>query len=118
VKALVAEGDSRARRALRWLLEDDGLVVEAVGDDTYLVRLAEQADVVVVDMGMHGSGDLTVLEQLHSAGVRTPVVAYSPTAQPGLRVAAEMLGARAFVATIGEPSALRRAVGLAASPRW
>ena len=118
MRALVAEGDNRARWVLRWLLEDDGFAVDSLADDAGLVSAAEQVDVVVVDIGMLGSGDLTALEELHAAQVHTPVVAFSSTVQPELRVAAEMLGATSYVPTMAEPSQLRHAVELATSPRW
>ena len=110
VKALVAEGDSRSRRAVRWMLEDDGFIVDAVGDDTNLLALAKSVDVVVVDIGMPGSIGMTALEEQHAAQVHIPVVAFSSTSQPYLRLAAEMLGATAFVPTIAQPLPLRTAV--------
>jgi DNA-binding NarL/FixJ family response regulator len=99
------------------MLEDHGFSVDAIGDDTNLVSLADSVDVVVVDIGMPGSIGMTALEELHAAQVHTPVVAFSTTSQPYLRLAAEMLGVSAFVPTIGDPFQLRCAVQSAASQR-
>jgi DNA-binding NarL/FixJ family response regulator len=97
MRALVAEGDGWTRRTVRWLLEDDGFIVDSVHNDADLITLAARADVVVVDIGMLGSGDVTALEELHAARLDTPVVAFSSAIWPELRVAAEMLGATSFV---------------------
>jgi len=56
MRALVAEGDGRTRRTVRWLLEDDGFIVDSLRNDEDLIPLAARVDVVVVDIGMLGSG--------------------------------------------------------------
>jgi CheY-like chemotaxis protein len=96
-KVLLIEDDARARRLVRWTLEDAGLEVAELHDRSRLAEGAAHADVVVLDIVASGSGELTALEELSLLGSSTPRVVFTDYAQPYLRSVAGQLGAAAFV---------------------
>lgn len=96
-KVLLIEDDARARRLVRWTLEDAGLAVAELDDRSQLAEDAAHADVVVLDIVASGSGELTALEELSLLGSSTPRVVFTAYAQPYLRSVADQLGAVAFL---------------------
>ena len=96
-KVLLIEDDARARRLVRWTLEDAGLEVAEPADRSRLAEDAARADVVVLDIVAGGSGELTALEELSLLGSSTPRGVCTAYAQPYLRSVADQLGAAAFL---------------------
>ena len=96
-KVLLIEDDARARRLVRWTLEDAGMEVVELDDRAQLAEGASRSDVVVLDIVASGSGELTALEELSLLGSSTPSVVFTAYAQPYLRSVAGQLGAAAFL---------------------
>ncbi|MEW2383415.1 response regulator transcription factor [Micromonospora sp. NPDC047707] len=80
-----------------WLAPEPGLEVVATGDDPdEVLREAPHADVVLLDLRLHGRMALDKLAELSAAGRR--VVVYSEHSDPATMLAALDAGAVAFLA--------------------
>jgi DNA-binding response OmpR family regulator len=76
VRILVVEDEVKMARAVRRGLEQEGHVVdvEARGDDGLHRAIAEEYDVVVLDVMLPGKDGLTVCRELRGRGRWTPVL--------------------------------------------
>jgi DNA-binding NarL/FixJ family response regulator len=80
-----------------WLTTEPLLRVLATGDDPdEVLRLAPTADVILLDLQLHGRMVIDKLAELSAAGRR--VVVYSERTDPGIMLAALDAGAVAFLA--------------------
>jgi len=76
VRLLIVEDDRSLADALRRGLQEEGHVVDHVGDGPAALELGEDPEyhAIVLDLNLPGADGLSVLRKLRGAGVSTPVV--------------------------------------------
>ena len=115
VRVLLAEDDADTRDLVRFMLEENGAIVRAVGTvGDALDQLTEvRPDVVVTDLAMPGSDGydlLRAIRALGSDGARLPIVALTAYAGAHDRARALAAGFTAHLAKPIEPTALAEAI--------
>lgn len=106
---LIIEDNADAREALRILLELDGHVVEAVGEGTEGLRIAQakDPDIALVDIGLPGLDGFEIARRLRASGSRRPVlVALTGYGQPEDRRRATEAGFDSLLVKPVDPSTL------------
>ena len=76
MRLLIVEDDRSLADALRRGLQEEGHVVDHVGDGPAALELGEDPEyhAIVLDLNLPGADGLSVLRKLRGAGVSTPVV--------------------------------------------
>ena len=106
---LIIEDNADAREALRILLELDGHVVEAVGEGTEGLQIAQakDPDIALVDIGLPGLDGFEIARRLRASGSRRPVlVALTGYGQPEDRRRATEAGFDSLLVKPVDPSVL------------
>ncbi|MEI6225160.1 MAG: response regulator [Deltaproteobacteria bacterium] len=93
---LVAEGDPRAREALRTTLGDDGhvVIVASTGGQALDMAPGSDADLVLLDLGGSETDGLATLRALRTLGQSAPVILLAAGAT--LQGAREAMGLGAY----------------------
>ncbi len=73
---LLVEDEARLANAIRRVVEEDGNVIDVVGDglDAFLQAQAESYDVIVLDVMLPSLDGFEVARRLRRAGVKTPIL--------------------------------------------
>ena len=106
---LIIEDNPDAREALRILLELDGHMVEAVGEGTEGLHIAQvkDPDIALVDIGLPGLDGFEIARRLRASGSRRPVlVALTGYGQPEDRRRATEAGFDSLLVKPVDPSTL------------
>lgn len=92
---LLVEDDPGLSRTLQDRLKAEGYSVVAVedGDRAIVLGLEGAADVIVLDVMLPGKDGLTVLRELRSRGIQTPILMLTARDQTEEKVVALKLGA-------------------------
>lgn len=89
IRVLVVEDEVKIATALGSALEEDGCSVELLSDGSSALSTLGQDtfDVVILDVMLPGRDGLSVLREMRSRGVATPVLVLSARGEVGERVA-------------------------------
>jgi two-component system response regulator FixJ len=96
---LVVDDDLAVRESLKFVLEQEGLKVDACagGADLLVHPHLMRADCLVLDYQMPGMGGFEVLRELKTRDCRVPVILITGNATAGLRRRAALAGVRHVV---------------------
>lgn len=95
MRLLIADDEKSLSDALVAILEHSNYSVDAVynGSDAFNYGLADNYDLIILDIMMPGMDGLTVLQRLRSEGVTTPVLMLTAKGEPDNRIEGLNLGA-------------------------
>ncbi len=107
-KILVVDDEKFVRRTIARVLESEGMTIVEAGDgiDTVRMAMAQEFDLIILDIVMEGMDGFQVIHQLRSRGILTPVFILSGRQADNDKVFALGIGADDYITKPFSPSVL------------
>ncbi len=107
-KILVVDDEKFVRRTIARVLESEGMTIVEAGDGIDAVRMAmaQEFDLIILDIVMEGMDGFQVIHQLRSRGILTPVFILSGRQADNDKVFALGIGADDYITKPFSPSVL------------
>jgi DNA-binding NarL/FixJ family response regulator len=116
IKVVVADESRAIRLLLASMLREDGRfqVVADVSTGAETVERCREADLVVLDLVLQDGDGFSVIENIHAASPRLPVVVFAAVDPPYLRAEADARGAAGYFTHGTDPALFLDGLAVAA----